>query len=103
MMKVKVDTTTLGSLSFHFFQFVLALATIAPDKGGGGGGGGTWYSLEAPQQGASNEYPQHMFSWINKKKNQYILYFLDEKKKKNKRTMMVLYRSPEQTALQTYC
>ena len=22
---------------------------------------------------------------------------------KNKRTMMVLYRSPEQTALQTYC
>ena len=25
------------------------------------------YSLEAPQQGASNEYPQHMFSWRNKK------------------------------------
>ena len=23
--------------------------------------------LEAPQQGASNEYPQHMFSWRNKK------------------------------------
>ena len=21
------------------------------------------YSLEAPQQGASNEYPQHMFLW----------------------------------------
>ena len=26
-----------------------------------------WYSLEAPQQGASNEYPQHMFAWRNKK------------------------------------
>ena len=26
-----------------------------------------WYSLEAPRRGASNEYPQHMFSWINKK------------------------------------
>ena len=26
-----------------------------------------WYSLEAPQQGASNEYPQHMFSSRNKK------------------------------------
>ena len=26
-----------------------------------------WYSLEAPRRGTSNEYPQHMFSWINKK------------------------------------
>ena len=26
-----------------------------------------WYSLEAPRQGASNEYPQLMFSWRNKK------------------------------------
>ena len=26
-----------------------------------------WYSLEAPQQGVSNVYPQHMFSWRNKK------------------------------------
>ena len=26
-----------------------------------------WYSLEAPHRGASNEYPQHMFSWRNKK------------------------------------
>ena len=25
------------------------------------------YPLEVPQQGASNEYPQHMFSWRNKK------------------------------------
>ena len=25
------------------------------------------YSLEAPWRGASNEYPQHMFSWRNKK------------------------------------
>ena len=25
------------------------------------------YSLEAPRRGASNEYPQHMFSWKNKK------------------------------------
>ena len=24
-------------------------------------------SLEAPQRGASNEYPQHMFLWRNKK------------------------------------
>ena len=26
-----------------------------------------WYSLEAPRRGASNEYPQHMFSSTNKK------------------------------------
>ena len=26
-----------------------------------------WYSLEAPLRGASNEYPQHIFSWRNKK------------------------------------
>ena len=26
------------------------------------------YPLEVPHQGASNEYPQHMFSWRNKKK-----------------------------------
>ena len=26
-----------------------------------------WYSLEAPRRGASNECPQHMFSWRNKK------------------------------------
>ena len=25
------------------------------------------YLLEAPRRGASNEYPQHMFSWRNKK------------------------------------
>ena len=25
------------------------------------------YSLEVPQRGASNVYPQHMFSWRNKK------------------------------------
>ena len=25
------------------------------------------YSLEGPQRGASNEYPQHMFLWRNKK------------------------------------
>ena len=29
-----------------------------------------WYSLEA--RGASNEYPQHMFLWRNKKKYQYL-------------------------------
>ena len=34
-----------------------------------------WYSLEVPHQGASNEYPQHMFSSRNKKKkfNWYLL------------------------------
>ena len=26
-----------------------------------------WYSLEAPQRGASNEYPQQMFSLRNEK------------------------------------
>ena len=26
------------------------------------------YSLEAPCQGASNEYPQHIFSWSNIRK-----------------------------------
>ena len=25
------------------------------------------YSLEVPRWGASNEYPQHMFLWLNKK------------------------------------
>ena len=30
-----------------------------------------WYSLEAPLWGASNEYPQHMFSWRNEKKYKY--------------------------------
>ena len=25
------------------------------------------YSLEAPHWGAANEYPQHIFSWRNKK------------------------------------
>ena len=25
------------------------------------------YSLEVPRRGTSNEYPQHMFSWRNKK------------------------------------
>ena len=25
------------------------------------------YSLEAPHQGASNEYPKHMFLWRNNK------------------------------------
>ena len=34
-----------------------------------------WYSLEAPRRGASNEYPQHMFSWRNKD----ISIFSDEK------------------------
>ena len=26
-----------------------------------------WYSLEVPPRGASNEYPQNMFLWRNKK------------------------------------
>ena len=30
------------------------------------------YSLEAPHRGASNEYPQHMFLWRNKKKIMWI-------------------------------
>ena len=36
-----------------------------------------WYSLEAPRRGASNEYPQHMFSSSNKK---HVDTFLVEKK-----------------------
>ena len=48
-----------------------------------------WYSLEVPQWGTSNEYPQHMFLWTNKKninsvwlkKGPYLkLWFLVEKK-----------------------
>ena len=35
------------------------------------------YSLEVPRRGASNEYPQHMFSWRNKTD---ISIFSDEKK-----------------------
>ena len=27
-----------------------------------------WFSLEAPHQGTSNEYPQHMILWRNMKK-----------------------------------
>ena len=36
------------------------------------------YSLEAPRRGASNEYPQHMFSSSNKK---HVDTFLVEKKR----------------------
>ena len=35
-----------------------------------------WYSLEAPRRGASNEYPQHMFSSINKKNIMWIPPFI---------------------------
>ena len=35
-----------------------------------------WYSLERPCRGASNEYPQHMFSW----RNISYQHFSDEKK-----------------------
>ena len=31
-----------------------------------------WYSLEAPRRGASNEYPQHMFTTEIKKKKRLI-------------------------------
>ena len=47
-----------------------------------------WYSLEAPRQGASNEYQQHMFSWKNKKNIMWIpllsgaIVIIPEKKKK---------------------
>ena len=34
------------------------------------------YSLEVPQWANSNEYPQHMFSWRNKKKYQYQYFWL---------------------------
>ena len=29
------------------------------------------YSLEVPHRGASNEYPQHMFSWTRGASNEY--------------------------------
>ena len=32
-----------------------------------------WYSLEAPNGGASNEYPQYMFLWRNKKNGHALL------------------------------
>ena len=54
------------------------------------------YSLEPPRWGSSNEYPQSMFLSRDKKNNvnpSFTIY---------KRTMMVLYRSPEQTDLHTY-
>ena len=35
-----------------------------------------WFSLEAPCRGTSNEYPQHMFSWKNKKNIMWIPYFI---------------------------
>ena len=34
-----------------------------------------WHSLEAPGQSASNEYPQHMFSWRNKKISIHVLFW----------------------------
>ena len=37
-----------------------------------------WYSLEAPRQGTSNEYPQHIFLWRSKKN--IIFFFLLLKK-----------------------
>ena len=37
------------------------------------------YSLEVPQRGASNKYPQHMFSWINK--NIYICFLVGKNNK----------------------
>ena len=39
-----------------------------------------WLSLEAPLLGASNEYPQHMVLWRNKK-NIYLIRFLFRTKK----------------------
>ena len=42
------------------------------------------YSLEVPQWGTFNEYPQHIFLWRNKK-NINTLWFKNEKKKKKKR------------------
>ena len=35
-----------------------------------------WYSLEAPCQGTSNEYPQHKFLRRNKKNNMWIPPFI---------------------------
>ena len=35
-----------------------------------------WYSLEVPQQGASDEYPQRRFSWRDKKNIFLILPFI---------------------------
>ena len=34
-----------------------------------------WYSLEVPHWGTSNEYPQHMFSWRNKKNVFFFVFF----------------------------
>ena len=42
-----------------------------------------WFSLEVPRQGASNEYPQHMFLWRYKKNTNTFL--LGKKKKKKKK------------------
>ena len=46
-----------------------------------------WYSLEAPCWGASNGYPQHMFSWRNKKD---ISLFRMKKKKKTYLLLCIL-------------
>ena len=43
------------------------------------------YSLEAPHRGTSNEYPQHMFSWRNKKN---ITTFCLKKKNKTKKNTL---------------
>ena len=43
------------------------------------------YSLEAPRRGASNEYPQLMFSWRNKTKHINTFRLKKTKQKKKKR------------------
>ena len=61
-----------------------------------------WYSLEAPRRGASNEYPQHMFSWRNKKKiasNEYPQHVYVEKKEKCQYLFSIFSR-PMKTLLQ---
>ena len=35
-----------------------------------------WFSIEAPQRGTSNEYPQHMFLWRSKKNIMWIPAFI---------------------------
>ena len=49
--------------AFFFVKWkVLSIVLLSPQKRM------LWYSLEVPHRGASNEYPQHMLLWRNKKK-----------------------------------
>ena len=63
MMMIRSRTVRVTYYIRHFFQIKSTdIFLISPQKHM------LWYSLEVPQRGTSNAYPQPMFSWRNYKK-----------------------------------